>query len=97
MVGARLFGDASRLGKTLLAWLGLALALEGSFAILSAAGHPSKTDYMIQVYETAGFLPLLWVTLLVEGPLLEELFFRGFMFQGIQRSRLGDRGDILLL
>ena len=83
-------------GKTLLAWLGLALLLEGSLAILSAAGRPTKTDYMIQVYETAGFLPLLWATLLVEAPLFEELFFRGFMFQGIQQSRLGDRGAILL-
>ena len=77
-------------GKTLLAWLGLALLLEGILAILSANSHRSQTDFVIQVYKTAGSLPFLWATLLVAAPLFEELLFRGFMFQGIQRSRLGD-------
>jgi uncharacterized protein len=83
--------------KSLFVGLGsivlLAAAFEGIDVLL---GHPSTGEFMIQVYQTAGFVPLLWATLLVEAPLFEELFFRGFMFRGIQQSRLGSAGAIVI-
>ncbi len=51
---------------------------------------------MTRAYETAVFPALLWIAVLVGAPLFEELFFRGFVFRGIQRSRLGGVGAILL-
>jgi uncharacterized protein len=84
-------------GKTLLVWLGFVGMLAASFqGITSLAGCSSEGDFMIRIYETAGFLPLLWATLLVEAPLFEEVFFRGFMFRGIERSRLGGVGAVVL-
>jgi uncharacterized protein len=39
---------------------------------------------------------LLWATLLVAAPLMEETLFRGFMIRGIERSRLGAAGAIII-
>jgi membrane protease YdiL (CAAX protease family) len=39
---------------------------------------------------------LLWLALYVGAPVTEELFFRGFLFVGIQRSRLGPIGAIVI-
>jgi membrane protease YdiL (CAAX protease family) len=39
---------------------------------------------------------LLWIALYVGAPLTEEFFFRGFLFVGIQRSRLGPVGAIII-
>lgn len=51
---------------------------------------------MEQVYGTAQFVPLLWLAFVVIAPFTEELFLRGFMFQGVVRSRLGPVGAIVL-
>lgn len=53
-------------------------------------------DVMHQQYETAGFLPLFLFSIIVIAPLFEELFFRGFLFEGIRYSKLGNIGAILI-
>jgi len=53
-------------------------------------------DFMVNVYQTAGFLPLLAVVLVLAAPVFEEIFFRGFLFQGIRHSRLGPLGAVVL-
>jgi uncharacterized protein len=81
--------------KTLLLWLLVVALLAVAFEEIGGrAADSSAGQFMIRVYQTAGFLPLLWATLLVEAPLFEELFFRGFMFRGIQQSRLGGVGAV---
>jgi uncharacterized protein len=82
--------------KTLLVWLGLVAMLVAAYeGITWLCGHPSS-EFMIQIYQTAGFAPLLWATLLVQAPVFEEVFFRGFMFRGIEQSRLGGIGAIVI-
>jgi membrane protease YdiL (CAAX protease family) len=39
---------------------------------------------------------LLWIALYIGAPVTEEFYFRGFLFVGIQRSRLGPIGAIAL-
>jgi membrane protease YdiL (CAAX protease family) len=82
---------------TILRWLLytvlLGVALEG---ISYVAGYASVPVWMFEIYRSAGFLPLLLVAILVIAPVLEELVFRGFFFEGIRRTRLGDAGAILL-
>jgi membrane protease YdiL (CAAX protease family) len=51
---------------------------------------------MEQVYATARFVPLLWLAFVVVAPFTEELFIRGFLFQGVAHSRLGPVGAIVL-
>jgi membrane protease YdiL (CAAX protease family) len=50
--------------------------------------------FMIEAYKTASSLPALLFAIVVVAPIFEEIFFRGFLFQGIRYSRLGPIGAI---
>jgi len=54
------------------------------------------TDFTRNLYQNAGNVYLLAVAIVLAAPLFEELFFRGFMFFGVSRSRLGMVGAILV-
>jgi membrane protease YdiL (CAAX protease family) len=41
---------------------------------------------MTDTYETAEYTPLIWITFVIAAPLIEELFFRGFLFEGLRDS-----------
>jgi uncharacterized protein len=56
--------------------------------------RPVAPDVMVEAYRTAGSALLIWVTVVVAAPLFEEIFFRGFLFTGLQHSRLGGIGAI---
>lgn len=83
--------------KTLVAWLSLfILFLVCSAGLVSGLREHSTTlELMVEVYNTAYFVPLLWIGLILVAPLFEEVLFRGFIFRGLQHSRLGNRGAIL--
>jgi membrane protease YdiL (CAAX protease family) len=59
-------------------------------------GKPIVPDVMVEIYRNAGIVPLLWLAIVVAGPLAEETVFRGFIFAGLQASRVGTIGTILL-
>jgi len=59
-------------------------------------GRPIVPDFMLAAYKTAYSLPLLWLALMVMAPLAEEIFFRGFLFKGVESSRLGPAGAIII-
>jgi len=61
-----------------------------------AIGRPIVSDLMVNWYESAGFLPVLVLALVVAAPVVEEVFFRGFMFKGLAASKVGAAGAILL-
>ena len=67
-----------------------------SDALTYLVGRDIVPAQMVRAYETAGFLPLLWIAIIIGAPLFEELFFRGFLFQGIRHSKLGGTGAILI-
>ena len=64
------------------------------FAFLT--GQPIVNDFGKLAYLSVGSLPLLSIALVVMASLQEEVVFRGFMFQGILKSRLGPAGAIAL-
>jgi uncharacterized protein len=77
------------------------LAIVGLFVVVSETvtwfvGRTAVTDFMADIYRTAGFVPLLGATLVVAAPVGGEVFFRGFMFRGFQCSRLGAVGATVL-
>ncbi len=74
------------------ATLTVMLLLDGLSIIIK---HPVP-EFMISVYQSAGSLPLLWITICVLAPISEELFFRGFFYKGLSRSRLGVAGAIVV-
>jgi membrane protease YdiL (CAAX protease family) len=81
--------------RLLLFWLGI-VTLFALLAELLAhlAGWPFMPDFMVEAYATAYFPPLFWIALIVAAPLFEEVFFRGFLFEGFQHSRVGARGAV---
>jgi membrane protease YdiL (CAAX protease family) len=56
--------------------------------------QPIVPPFMVDAYKTASFLPILLFAIVVVAPIFEEIFFRGFLFQGIRYSRLGPTGAI---
>lgn len=82
--------------KTFIVWLGIIALFIAAFETFSGLIDRPTNEFMLQICQTAGFLPLLWATLLIEAPLFEEAFFRGFMFRGIAASRLGGLGAVVI-
>jgi membrane protease YdiL (CAAX protease family) len=75
------------------------LLILGAFLFLSDAvtlllGRPIVPPFMVDAYKTASFLPALLFAIIIVAPIFEEIFFRGFLFQGIRYSRLGPIGAI---
>ena len=57
----------------------------------------NQTDVFIEaVYQTAQVPGLLFVAVVIIAPIFEELLFRGFMFKGLQSSRLGVGSAIVI-
>jgi hypothetical protein len=84
------------LGAAIRWTIAVALVLVLSDWITTLLGRPTVPDFMLQVCRTAGFLPLLVVTIVVVMPVAEELLFRGFLFSGLLHSRLGPVGAVLV-
>jgi membrane protease YdiL (CAAX protease family) len=74
----------------------LVLLVVGMDCLSYALGRPIVSEFMIQIYQTAGFMPLLVVAIVVAAPLGEEFVFRGFLFEGLARSRAGGTGAVLV-
>ena len=83
--------------RGLLPWflLVVAVALVYDFSKL-LFDLPLVPEVMIKIYRTAEVIPLLWIAIVIAGPVFEEIFFRGFVFTGLANSRLGANGAILL-
>lgn len=65
--------------------------------LLSIILHkPIVPDFVVQAYSTARFTPLLWFAIIILAPLSEEILFRGFLFKGIENSRIGPAGAVIL-
>lgn len=78
-----------RLGEVVKWVLFLALFIAVSDGATYLSGRPVVPPFMVDVYTTARFLPLLMLAVIVAAPLFEEILFRGFLFTGIMSSRLG--------
>jgi membrane protease YdiL (CAAX protease family) len=69
-----------------IAWDGLTYLLD----------RPIIPEFMLRAYETAYFVPLLWLAIVIAAPLAEELFFRGFLFESVRYTRLGVTGAVVI-
>lgn len=78
-------------------WLAISLVMIGLWdALTSLIGRPIVPEFMIDSYQTSFFTPLLWMAVVVAAPIFEEVFFRGFLFEGFRCSRLGPAGAVIL-
>jgi len=82
--------------RILLFWLGALVVLMLGWDIFTwAIGREFIPAFMREAYENAGARPLLLVAVAVGAPFFEEVFFRGFLFEGLSRSRIGAWGAIV--
>jgi membrane protease YdiL (CAAX protease family) len=73
-----------------------AAVVEAISFLLTFAGRPFTSESMIRMYSTGQLMPLLWFAMVVVAPVSEELFFRGFLFKGIEGSRMGPVGAVII-
>ena len=81
--------------KTILVLLAVTagvIILSDSLSVL--LGRPINPEIMVDTYRTSVWPALLWIALVIFAPLFEEAFFRGFLFEGFRRSRIGAAGTI---
>jgi len=82
--------------KTYFLWLivlGLYIAITVGVTSLLKISPPS---FVTETVKKAVFTPVVYIALVVMGPIFEEVLFRGFLFEGIRRSRLGSIGSVLI-
>jgi membrane protease YdiL (CAAX protease family) len=57
---------------------------------------PVESDVMTDAYITSVWPSLFWIATIIFAPLFEEVFFRGFLFEGFRYSKLGAAGAIFV-
>ena len=82
--------------QTAVGLVALLALIVGQDALSWSLGRPIVAEFMLTAYRTAAFLPVLVVALLVAAPVVEEVFFRGFMYKGLAASKVGPAGAILI-
>lgn len=80
---------------TLLSAAGLAAFLVAYNLVGSSLDRPPVPEFLLEVYRTAGSLPLLYFALALLAPAFEELLFRGFLLPGLA-GRWGEARAILV-
>ncbi|MFC1988246.1 lysostaphin resistance A-like protein [Chloroflexota bacterium] len=79
------------------------IALAGVFTLISewlsyipGRTEPEFIELLLTAYNTSVWPILFWLNIVVFAPALEEAFFRGFIFAGFRRSRIGVAGTIII-
>jgi len=75
------------------------VAIATGFIVISDSltviiGQPLVPEALANMYRTSVWPPLLLLALIVFAPAFEEVFFRGFLFQGLEQSKTGYIGAI---
>ncbi len=97
-------GIAAYLGLKRINWkmtLVLVLITVAFLALAALANYyyhveENDTKTLVEIYRTSVWPVLLWIAVVVFAPIGEESLFRGFLFEGFRRSRLGLIGTIVL-
>ncbi|MFC1859475.1 CPBP family intramembrane glutamic endopeptidase [Thermodesulfobacteriota bacterium] len=82
-------------GKDFIKWLLLTVGLIVLFDLISwLMNRPIVPDVMVHAYQTAYFVPVFLIAIVIVGPSFEEVVFRGFIFKGLINSRIGTHGTL---
>ncbi len=80
-----------------LGWVpGLFLLLGAVYLTARMLDRPIAQDWMLRIYETAGWMPGFVLAFCLAAPIFEETLFRGFMMRGLAYSRAGSTGALVL-
>ena len=59
-------------------------------------GKPIVLEDMAKTYTTSYFPPLLWLAIIFIAPIVEELFFRDFLFVSLKNTKFKVTGTIII-
>jgi len=82
--------------KSLLLFLGLMILIMVAMESVNLWLERPTPEFMTKVYANTQNLPLLWIAVAVAAPFFEEFLFRGFLLEGLSRSKLGVAGAVVL-
>jgi uncharacterized protein len=82
-------------GRTILILFAVLLGILGLSTFVGQYVPQQNNNFTIDVYKSAGWLPLLWFAIVVCAPVFEESFFRGFLFVSLKDSAIGPIGTII--
>lgn len=90
-------GIAEYLGLNRIGWKAALLSIGIVVAYNFLAGwiqgfvadQTADEQIMIDLYRSAVWPPLFWIAVVIFAPLFEEALFRGFLYEGFRRSRMG--------
>ncbi len=80
--------------------LGIWLAVTAGLIVISDTltillGKPLVPEVMTDVFRASSSPALLGVVIILGAPFFEELFFRGFLLEGLRRCPAGDMGAVV--
>jgi membrane protease YdiL (CAAX protease family) len=81
--------------KPFLAFMGLMIIAMIMMESIASMLEIETPEFMTKVYNSTENLPLLWIAVGIAAPFFEEIFFRGFLLEGLRRSFIGTTGAIL--
>ncbi len=83
--------------KSVIAMLAITIVFIGLSSLASfVLERPAESDFMTDAYRSVTSAPLFWISIVIFGPVFEELFIRGFLFIGLVKSRIGPVGAVIL-
>lgn len=84
-------------GSTVLGWVALAFVLlQLADLVTVELGRSPVPPVMETIIETTRCTALLWFALVIAAPVFEEALFRGFLYEGLRRTRTGAGGTIVV-
>lgn len=84
--------------KAPLIMVGVTAAYLAATSLVTGFFHVGEGDTrtLVNIYHTSVWPVLLWIAVVVLAPIFEESMFRGFLFEGLRRSRVGLGGALLV-
>ena len=84
-------------GKMIILLCALGFLLVSVSAIINlVSGISEDSGFTVQAYQSSVWPWLFGVAVVIFAPAFEETFFRGFLFAGLSKSRLGVTGTIII-
>lgn len=83
--------------KQLVFWVAVIVVYGIAFNLVTGLlDRDTVTEFMHDISSTSGPMPLFMLGIVIVAPIFEEVFFRGFIFTGLERSPMGVVGAITI-
>ncbi len=83
--------------KTTGIWLiAVVVLISVADVVIYLLGYPVVPDFVFNIYSTRGSIFIFALGIVIAAPIIEEVFFRGFLITGLSATFVGTYGAILI-